>query len=152
MSLCPKNCEYSNYNNKSKKVSCECDMLQTKSSGLLLEDIVNKDKLINNFINIKKISNIGIMKCYKEVLSKNGLINNIGNYILLIIFFNFVIGCIIFYLIEYKILFNEIKNIISQNTTFIYKTKNNNNNKNKKNNNNIKKNINYKKKKGLRIL
>lgn len=42
------------------------------------------------------------MKCYKTLFSKNGLINNIGSYILLIIFLFFIVSSIIFYLKGYN--------------------------------------------------
>ena len=153
MSLCPKNCEYTNYNNITKKVSCECEN-QKSSSKLMFDDIVKKDKILNNFINIKSISNIEIIKCYKEIFSNKGLKSNIGSYILLIIIIIFILCCIFFYIKEYKILFDKIKNISKQNhfdkkefvNKKVYNTKNNNNKKSKKklhiNKNNNNKNCN----------
>ena len=76
MSLCPKNCKYNGYDRNTKKVSCECE-IQTKESALLLEDVINIDKLLNNFVNIKNISNIGLFKCYKETFSTEGIKSSI---------------------------------------------------------------------------
>ncbi len=111
MSLCEENCEFKSYNSKTKKVLCICDI--KNKSPLTLEDIIKKDKLLNNFININSISNLDIMKCYKVLFSKSGLINNIGSYILLFIILIFLVSSILFYLIGYKEISNKIQNIIS---------------------------------------
>ena len=50
MSLCEKNCNFKEYNSKTKKVLCECNI--ENKSFLSLEDIINKEKLLNNFIDI----------------------------------------------------------------------------------------------------
>ena len=63
MSLCEINCEYGGYNSEIKKSKCEC---QVKLNLLLISEIkINKDKLLNNFINIKNNNNIKIIKCFK---------------------------------------------------------------------------------------
>ena len=127
--------------------------MQNKSSSLLLEDIIDKDKLLNNFYNIKSITNIGIMKCFKNVISIDGLKKNIGSYILLLIVLLFIISCIYFYFKGYKFIFNQINNIMTlkkvskiTNKSPINKENkenivviNNNNNKIKKGNKSIKK-------------
>ena len=113
MSLCPDNCQYSYYNNITKKFSCDCEP-QTTSSVLLLDNIINKKKLLNNFINFKGVSNIAIIKCLKQTFSQKGLKKNIGSYIILIIIFSFFLCCLLFYVKEYKNLLNTIKTIISQ--------------------------------------
>ena len=142
MSLCPKNCKYNGYDRNTKKVSCECE-IQTKESALLLEDVINIDKLLNNFVNIKSISKIGLFKCYKETFSKEGIKSNILSYILLIIIFIFVTSCILFFAKEYKLLFNRIDEIVNlgKKENIIITTNNeinNVNNKGNKGNKNIK--------------
>ena len=111
MSLCEKHCEFKESDSKTKKVLCICDI--KNKSPLTLEDIINKEKLLNNFININSISNLYIMKCYNTLFSKNGLINNIGSYIILIIFLFFIVSSIIFYLKGYSKINIKIQNIIS---------------------------------------
>ena len=83
MSLCENNCEYTKYDYNNKKVSCEC-FVKIKCP-LISEIEINKDKLLNNFIDIKKILNLNVIKCYKDVFNKEGLIYNIGFYIMSII-------------------------------------------------------------------
>ena len=110
MSLCEDNCEFKEYNITSKKVLCICDI--KNKSPLRLEDIINKEKLLNNFINMKSISNIEVMKCYKKLFSKNGLIDNIGSYILLSIIFIYIVSSFLFSIKGYNIIITKIENII----------------------------------------
>ena len=114
MSLCPKNCTLDHYNNLTKRVSCQCEV-QTKPSALLLEDIFDTNKILNNFKDTKNVFNINIIKCFKEVISKEGLKTNIGSYILLLIIFFSIILCILFYSKGYIILFNKIEDISNKN-------------------------------------
>ena len=76
LSLCEKDCEYNNYDYNNKKVLCEC-FVKIKLASLS-EIVINKDKLINNFIDIKNILNINVLKCLKEVFNKGRLILNLG--------------------------------------------------------------------------
>ena len=77
------------------------------------------------------------MKCYKELFTKEGLINNIGSYILLSIIFIYIVSYNIFLLIEYDIIVNKIDNLIdlkiqeqkNDDNIIEIKTKRNNNNK-----------------------
>ena len=110
MSLCERNCKFIGYNSITKKALCSCNI--NNNSPLNLEDIINSKKLLNNFINFKSISNIGVMKCYHLLFSKNGIINNAGSYLILFIIFVFIISSIIFKIKEYKSFNNKIINII----------------------------------------
>ena len=113
MSLCEINCTYKGYDSIKKKVECECPI---KSNFLFLTDIyIDKDKLFDKFINIKSITNFIILKCYKLLFSTNGLISNIGSYILLSIIFITSIESILFCIKGYSSLHNRIKNIIQIN-------------------------------------
>jgi hypothetical protein len=60
MSLCERGCNFIEYNSETKNVICECDI--QNRSPLQLEDIINKEKLLNNFVDIKSISNINIIQ------------------------------------------------------------------------------------------
>ena len=134
MSICPKNCEYSDYNSYSKKVSCHCE-IQTKKSPLLLEDIIDTNKVLNNFVDIKSISNIEIIKCYKVAFAK--IKSVLLSYVILVIILIFIIAFILFFVLEYKLLFKIIDNLEEpkeQETTTVSnggKNKNNNINNNK---------------------
>ena len=110
MSLCQKHCNFIEYNITTKKVLCECDM--HNKSPLQLDDIINKEKLLNNFVDIQTISNINILKCYNTLFSENGLKKNIGNYIILSIIFLFAISSILFVIKGYVILIGKINQIM----------------------------------------
>ena len=84
LALCPNNCEFEEYNNETKKVKCTCEP-QYNNSLITLDNIINKRKLLNNFIDIHSSTNLDIIKCYKKLLKFEGLINNIGSYILFFI-------------------------------------------------------------------
>ena len=111
LSLCPNNCDFNGYDNLTKKVKCQCEP-QFNSSMINLDNIINKKKLLNNFMDIKKTSNIGVVKCYKKFFSKEGFKKNIGNYIILIITFIFLVGLFTFIFKGFKILNETIDNII----------------------------------------
>ena len=108
LSLCEKNCEFINYNKTSKKVVCQCSY---EKKNIELDDIIDKDKLLNNFKDIRSSSNIDVILCIKILFSKGGLINNIGNYILILIILMFSISIPLFYLKEKIILLNKIQKI-----------------------------------------
>ena len=109
-SLCETNCVYKSYNSESLKVECECKI---KSNINFFSDInIDKNKLLQQFINIKKITNFWVIKCYKLVFSSKGLISNIGSYTLLIIITSNIICCIFFYKVGYHLLEVKTKKII----------------------------------------
>ena len=78
MSLCERNCELKAYDNNYKKVKCSCNVKHTFFSDYT--EIDNKN-LMKNFFDIKKITNIEIIKCYKIVFIINNLKNNYGFFI-----------------------------------------------------------------------
>ena len=97
MSLCEKNCDYKEYNFNNKKVKCECLIKINFTS--LSGTIINKEKLLNNFLDIKNKMNIHVIKCYKIAFTKEGLNNNIGNFILLSIIFLQII-CVTYFILK----------------------------------------------------
>ena len=102
LSLCENNCKYKEYNYNTKKVSCECYI---KIKFPLISEIeVNKDKLLNNFKDIKSLININVMKCYYTLFKKESLIKNIGNYTISVIIIFTIILCFLFRLKGYNIL------------------------------------------------
>ena len=148
LALCAKNCQFDGYNNSTKKVKCTCEP-QFNNSLLTLDDIINKKKLINNFIDIHSSTNFDIIKCYKKFLSLISLKNNIGSYIILSIILIYIIGSFIFSFCEYKKIINIVNDILKDNgnnNTNITDINNKLNNTIKKNNKIIKinKNINIK--------
>ena len=106
MAFCENNCEFVEYNKKSKKVLCDCKI---KNSFNNLYDIDKKD-LLKKFSNYKNIFNVEIIKCYKIIFSIDKLIKNIGNYIILSIISIHIFCSILFIIKEYNKFMNTIKN------------------------------------------
>ena len=106
MSLCENQCSYEGYNSNNKKVLCKC---KVKLNLSFMSNIkINQNKLLNNFIDFKNSLNLGIMKCYSTLFTRNGLIHNIGSYIILsIIIINILSGIFFkykgFYLFKIRI-------------------------------------------------
>ena len=110
LSLCENSCNYNGYDKEIKNALCDC-MVKTELP-LISEILINKDKLIDNFIDIKHSININVMKCYKVLFTKSGIIYNIGNYIILFIILINIISAIFFYTKGYALLYEVIKLLI----------------------------------------
>ena len=112
LSLCEKDCEYNGYNYTTKNVLCECYI---KIKFPLISEIkINKDLLLRSFKDIKTIININIMKCYYILFKKEGIVKNIGNYIISVILIITIILCILFIIKGYKKIKLKIYDIIKK--------------------------------------
>ena len=110
LSVCENNCEYTKYDYDKKKVVCEC-FIKIKFP-IISEIKINKDLLFNNFKDMKNMMNIYIIKCYNTLFTKEGIIKNIGNYIIISIILFIIILCIIFRIKGYKIFKMTLDKII----------------------------------------
>ena len=131
MSLCENLCEYTGYDSNNKKALCECGI---RYKELCLSELDNDPNLLaNDLVMDNETSNIGSLKCYQTLFSKEGLLKNIGSYILFIIIIFHLSSVIIFYKCGKAILENTIQEIID-NKGKIEKLekKEKNSNKNKK--------------------
>ena len=141
LTLCENDCEYVDYDSYNKEVICEC---LVKIDFPLISDInIDIEKLKNNFINLKNIMNIFVVKCYKKLFSKEGLISNIGSYALIFIYCIFFSSSIFFFIKGYYIFYNKINELIN----FIKSENDKINNINNNNDNDDKKDINVQSKK-----
>jgi hypothetical protein len=112
MSLCENLCDYMGYDKDTKKALCECGI---RYKEFILSDIDKQtDLLSNNFTEDDTNSNLGTMKCYEVLFSKEGLLTNIGSYILFFIILIHMASTIIFYKCGYYFLENTIKKIIKE--------------------------------------
>ena len=93
--LCESSCTYKFYNISNGKAKCQC---QIKNEISKIKTISYDTMDINNFLDLKTISNIELIKCYKLTFSKAGITKNYGNIILLI-----NIGIFIFFIIFHEI-------------------------------------------------
>ena len=111
-SLCESNCDYTNYNTTTKKALCEC---KPKGSFTSISDIKDSpDKLLTSFKDLKNAINLEIMKCYNLLLSKEGLIKNIGSYVLLFIIAIHIISAFLFIGKGYNIICQTVNNLVKQ--------------------------------------
>ena len=142
--VCQEDCDLNDYNYTTKKANCSC---KTKESPLSFSDMhINKTKLYNNFMDIKNIANVNILKCYNNLIKKEGLLYNIGSYIIIVILIFHIICIIIFYAKQYSHLKKKIKDIVyAIKNLALVKRKNNNKIKDKKAIKKLKSNHNNKK-------
>ena len=120
MTLCEEDCNFISYNFSLKKVNCECDI---KFSIKDLSEIkIDKEKIKSKF-NIKNLINIKVIKCYKLLFSKYGLLYNIGSYILLSIIFIYKICLLIFTTKGFNSLKKQIKMFLVEDKINVDKSK-----------------------------
>ena len=94
-----------------KKAFCQCES-KTKISSI--SNIINNENILaNNFSTDYITSNTVSLKCTKTLFTKEGLLTNIGSYILLFTFIFFIISTIVFYKCGYHIIEITIKEIIN---------------------------------------
>ena len=73
---------------------------------------INKNKLLENFKNIKNIINFEFLKCYRKLFNKEGILNNIGCFILLAIILFHILTIFIFILNQFSSIINKINNFL----------------------------------------
>ena len=118
MSLCEEKCELIGYDNVYKKAKCSCAV----KTSISLNNIESDDKnLLDNFLDIKSITNIEIIKCYKIVLNLNNLKNSYGSFIFIFIFILYILCINIFYFKSFK---NLVKEISIINKVILYNKEN----------------------------
>ena len=100
---------------------------------------INKNKLLDNFKNLKNIANFNLLKCVHILFSEEGLSKNVGFFILNFFILFHIITLFILCLSHFDFLKNNIKDIIFWITKGKKEKeiKNNNNNNTKININNI---------------
>ena len=109
--ICQENCDFSEYDYDTFVAKCSCEVKECSESFADMN--INKTKLLENFINIKKIVNFTFLKCYKKLFNKLGILNNIGCYIILAIIIFHIISIFILSGIQFSSLKKKIKKIIS---------------------------------------
>ena len=135
--ICQENCILSEYNYDTSIAKCSCQVKECAQS--FADMFIDKDKLLDNFINIKNFINFKFLKCYKNLFNKKGILNNIGCYLLFIIIFFHIIAIFIFRFKQFPEIKDKIRNITSE----LYK--NSSLKENKKNGKSINNKIKYKK-------
>jgi hypothetical protein len=113
LALCETDCTFMGYDYNTKKAKCKCS-IKTQITQISQITSMDKDKLIETFLDFKSMTNLHVLKCYKLLFSKEGFLNNIGNYILLPIITINIVSSIIFPLKGYNILHNLIKEMANK--------------------------------------
>ena len=110
-SLCENNCSFSEYSQETKKTLCKC---QIKSKEYIISEIINDENILSkvNFTSNTSSTNMISMTCIYTVFTKEGLVKNVGNYVLLLIFIGFAILTILFYKIGNEMLKMEIDHML----------------------------------------
>ena len=106
-SICPKNCIFKGYNIIKSQVICHCII----KNGIFLSSEYNKSELTYK-LNLKSSNIIDIIKCHKLLFSKEGLITNFGNYIIILIIIIYLVSSFIFYLKEYSSILVQINGLL----------------------------------------
>ena len=99
ITICQEDCVFSDYESFNKKVKCSCN--PKKSSFSFIDMKINTTKIYTNIIDVKNITNLNVLKCYKVLFSKKGIIINIP-------FFS-IIPIIIFHLVVFIIFYTKQK-------------------------------------------
>ena len=110
MSLCQENCELVEYDLKSEKAKCSCDIKLNISPDYNTK--FDKKEFFKSFTDINNIFNIKIMKCYKTVLKIKYLLNNYGFFIVGFINVLYFINLFIFISVSYNKIKEDIFNIV----------------------------------------
>ena len=110
-SLCEKNCEYQGYDEETKRAECECKI--KNELRIFSKIIIDLDLLYNNFKLSNSYTNIDVFKCYKTFFNYEGIIKNIGSYIIIAIFIIFIVTFILYYLKGYNKLFLKMNQILN---------------------------------------
>ena len=110
MSLCENNCTLEQYEEETKKVTCECKIKLNDADIVKMYNDTNI--LYYNFTKKDLSTNIVTMKCVYVLFSKEGISTNIANYIFIFFIIFFIISGILFYKCGYPLLENFIKKLI----------------------------------------
>ena len=110
--ICQEDCEFSEYDYSNYIAKCSC---KVKESSQSIKDMnINKAKLLKNFKDIKYFANFNFLVCYKNLFNKNGIIYNIGCYIILSIIIFHIINICIFIKKHFTLIKEIIKGIALQ--------------------------------------
>ena len=84
--ICQEDCDFSDYDYDTLVAKCSCEV---KESSKTFSDMsINKNKLLDNFKNIKNITNFNFLNCHKKLFKKEGILNNIDVLFYQVLFFS----------------------------------------------------------------
>ena len=104
--ICQEDCRFSEYNYETSQAKCSCKVKEFAQS--FADMYINKEKLLDNFKNIKNYLNFNFLVCYKKLFTKNGILNNIGCYLILVIILIHIILICVFIIKQFPLLKDKI--------------------------------------------
>ena len=110
--VCQEDCDFTNYDYITLTAKCSCKVKESSKSFIDMN--INKEKLFKNFIKIKNIVNFNFLVCYKNLLNKKSIINNIGSYIIFAIIFIYIITIFIFNIKQFSLLKKKIQFLVNK--------------------------------------
>ena len=110
--VCQENCDFSEYDHDNLVAKYSCEIKESSNSFADMK--INKNKLLENFKNIKNIVNLNFLKCYNKLFNKEDILRNIGFYIIFAIIIFHIITIFIFSIQKFSLIVNKIKNIVSE--------------------------------------
>ena len=110
VAVCQDDCDFVGYNYTSKKAKCSCKVKE--SSSTFADMNINKNKLLENFKDIKNIINFKLLVCVENLFSKIGLLENVGFYIFIVFIILHIISLFVFYIKQLDLLISKIRDII----------------------------------------
>ena len=129
MAICENNCKLNSYDSDIKQVICDCPI---KYKQIVISEMINQtDLFYYNFSNEEE-SSLNTIKCYYTLFTKEGIITNIANYILLITIILFMLSSFLFYKCGYNIIEMIIQDKLSLRSDKIKQYKCNNKKSNEK--------------------
>ena len=110
--LCQDGCYLIAYDYDNLKANCSCSVKKCSQSYEGMD--INKEKILDNFEHINNLINFKFLVCYKTLFNKEGIIKNIGCYILSSIIIFHIITIFIFSLKQFSSLIKKIEKITSE--------------------------------------
>ena len=110
--VCQEGCIFSEYDYENHVAKCKCNVKESPPS--IADMKIDKDKLLENFKDIKNIINFELLKCHERLFSKEGIINNYGCYLILVIIFFHILSIFIFCISNFSVIEKKIMSIASK--------------------------------------
>ena len=105
--VCQDGCYLSQYDYGNLKAKCSCSVKECSQSYAGM--YINKEKILDNFKKINNFINFKFLVCYKKLLNKEGIIKNIGFYLILAIIVFHIIAIIIFISKQFSSIIKKLK-------------------------------------------
>ena len=109
MIVCQEDCDFTKFDSQTFRAECSCKVKQTSSS--IVDMNINKDKLFENFKDIKNFANFNFLVCHNKLFNKKGFIKNIGCYLISSIILVHILIIIFFRLKQFYLIKIKIKDI-----------------------------------------